>query len=479
MKRRVAAVTVLAFAGALVAGILGAFESSIPFPHAAHDRLFPVCDGCHAGIATGDMEAAYPRPADCAMCHDGVSLDAVAWDAPATRSGNIRFSHPAHVSALSRSPGDSMATCQACHASPGAARRMDVGAPRPELCISCHAHSAESHLDSAAACGTCHLPLAEAQAIPVGRVADFPRPEWHDTGDFLSGHGRPAASRPASCATCHARETCERCHANAERLPAIRELGRDSRVAELESTRSAFHPTPASHRAVSWRLVHGDSARRDAATCANCHTRPSCTSCHMGGAGVANAAVSSLPNPGRAGVRGVVVDRGRSGVHPASFARSHGIAASTGQMECAQCHSQQSCAGCHAGQESRAFHVANFVERHAADVFAGTSSCQSCHSTEVFCRDCHLKSGVASGTGMNAAFHTGQPMWILSHGQAARMGMQSCASCHRQSDCVRCHSALGGWGVSPHGPGFPADRLAARSATTCAACHAGTPGRSR
>jgi hypothetical protein len=74
---------------------------------------------------------------------------------------------------------------------------------------------------------------------------------------------------------------------------------------------------------------------------------------------------------------------------------------------------------------------------------------------------------------MNAAFHTGQSTWILSHGQAARTGMESCASCHRQNDCVRCHSASGGWGVNPHREGFQANALGARNSASCRWCHLG------
>jgi hypothetical protein len=80
---------------------------------------------------------------------------------------------------------------------------------------------------------------------------------------------------------------------------------------------------------------------------------------------------------------------------------------------------------------------------------------------------------------MNSAFHSGQPMWVLSHGTAARMGMEACASCHRQSDCVRCHSASGGWGVNPHGAGFEADARAARNSASCNWCHLTRPGGGR
>ena len=158
---------------------------------------------------------------------------------------------------------------------------------------------------------------------------------------------------------------------------------------------------------------------------------------------------------------------------PANIASRHGTLAATNGMNCAQCHSEQLCAGCHAGPDSRQFHAANFVERHAVDVFANTADCASCHNTERFCRDCHNRTGVAADGRMNAAFHTGKLNWVLSHGQAARTGMESCASCHRQNDCVRCHSASGGWGVNPHRSGFQASALAARNAASCRWCHLG------
>jgi hypothetical protein len=41
---------------------------------------------------------------------------------------------------------------------------------------------------------------------------------------------------------------------------------------------------------------------------------------------------------------------------------------------------------------------------------------------------------------------------------------------------MTCHSTIG-WGVNPHGPGFKADRLAGRGATTCLMCHLEVPRR--
>ncbi len=58
-------------------GFLGSRDSvrglqEQPFPHERHERLFPLCTGCHEGIPTGDRSEYYPDPATCAGCHDGV-----------------------------------------------------------------------------------------------------------------------------------------------------------------------------------------------------------------------------------------------------------------------------------------------------------------------------------------------------------------------------------------------------------------------
>jgi hypothetical protein len=257
-------------------------------------------------------------------------------------------------------------------------------------------------------------------------------------------------------------------------------LSPDSRVATLEHGRKPEYPLPESHRNAKWTTAHGKTASADGASCSNCHTQPSCTSCHLTAQGNAGKVIVTLPKPDAKTPLGTmrgVADTRVKGVHPPDFAVRHGAEAAAGTLQCTQCHSVKTCASCHTGMDSRAFHKPNFVERHAVEVFSGSGSCQSCHSTETFCRACHQQSGIASTSNMNSAFHTAQPMWILSHGQAARTGMESCASCHRQNDCVRCHSAVGGWRVNPHGPGFPAARLSQRNAASCRWCHTSNVGR--
>jgi hypothetical protein len=440
------------------------------FPHAAHERLFPVCESCHAGVAGGGAEPGFPQPAVCARCHDGARLARVSWQGAAPRPSMLSFTHALHDAASSRAAD--APTCQSCHALDDNGRRMTVGAASPERCVACHAHRARAHLADAVLCSRCHLPLADVPRLGANRIAAFPQPEWHRAPGFISSHGTMAAPADATCAVCHARETCERCHANADRLPLVQALRSDARVGALEAGRTALYPTPDSHALARWPGEHGKDARRNITACANCHTTPGCSRCHTS-SGRAAPTVQALPAPVPGGAQGVNPARMGTAVHGSDVKLEHGVLAASGRLDCAQCHAQSQCASCHAAADSRSFHPPNFAERHPVDVFSGRGQCQACHSTETFCRACHARAGVAAQN-MTASFHDGQPMWVLSHGQAARRGLEACASCHGQSDCVKCHSATGGWGVSPHGPGF-AGRSEPRSAASCRLCHRSAP----
>jgi hypothetical protein len=459
----------------LVAGgaLLASSRATQEFPHQAHEGLFPLCEGCHIGVVTGVQAELFPNPASCAECHDGVREDLVEWAPPGPRASNLRFFHPDH-SDLVELAGET-ATCRTCHAPDDPPIRMAIEAAPPDGCLRCHVHEAEAHLAPGAACAECHVPLVEAERLVSQQIAQFPVPESHQVPGFLSDHAPETPIDLASCGICHARNTCERCHVNADRVEAIVALERDERVAALEVGKAAEYPLPESHTAPGWSWDHGSTASLETARCSNCHTQPSCTECHMQAGPRTAEVIASLPAPVPYGAPGVDLTSAGEQVHPFDFADRHATFAATGALQCTECHSQQSCSDCHAATDSRDFHPANFMERHAMEVFAGGSSCQSCHSTEAFCRDCHVQVGVASEGRLNVAFHTAQPLWVLSHGQAARIGLESCASCHRQTDCLACHSTFLGRGVNPHGPGFNAEQMQARNRVTCRWCHLADP----
>lgn len=461
------------------------------FPHEKHARLFPVCTGCHSGVATGDTADFYPAPGLCVRCHDGKRERVVDWTGPHRRPTNLAFSHPAHVERTA-AQGLSVA-CESCHGLGKEPAHMAVAEATPEACIGCHAHQAPTHLAESAVCRTCHVPVASATALDTSAIAAFPRPASHKAADFLATHGSGigAAQAGARCAVCHARQSCERCHLNAAAIPAIAALQPDSRIATLVAGKPARYPEPASHRTGDWRLAHGRGARADIATCANCHSRAGCTTCHIGG--TTAGLIAALPAPRKGGPSGALAGRryaarepinpgsplsdaalhgaGGARVHPVDFATTHGTAAAAGEPKCSSCHEQAFCQKCHAAPARPGFHPPDFMARHGAQAFSSQTNCSTCHNREAFCKTCHENSRIAAGA-TTGPFHTRQPLWLLQHGQAARQGLESCASCHKQRDCLRCHSDIG-WGVNPHGPGFDADKMAARNQLVCARCHVG------
>ena len=477
-----------------------------PFPHERHARLFPTCSGCHAGEVTGDSSTVMPPVALCVRCHDGTTRRRVNYDAPTPRQDFLRFRHVAHAAQVEESARE----CASCHAARDGAPWMSVRRAPPESCQGCHTHRASAHLADDNRCTTCHIAIARSTTVTAVQLASLGKPPSHADARFLLQHGARARTDVARCATCHARESCVRCHVNAATVPAIRQLLPDERVASLMRGRAASYPTPEDHRADDWPNAHRQAALPDGERCATCHARSSCNACHIGSLG--RDVIRQLPD-GTSGAPGVQlvlpggrerplavsaaqvtttaviqwpqrITRGHSATgdttrrtvrpHPDGFARQHAASAASGRLSCEGCHTQRFCAECHAGESKRAFHVANFVVRHASDSYSRDLDCAGCHNTEVFCRGCHQAQGIASRGRTAGTYHNGQPVWLLQHGQAARQGLEGCATCHAQRDCMQCHSQRG-WGVSPHGEGFDPSRLGSRARAMCARCHLADP----
>ncbi|MCB9517839.1 MAG: cytochrome c3 family protein [Gemmatimonadales bacterium] len=269
--------------------IADARPSGPAFDHDEHVGLFPgSCTTCHLGAAE-EGSAIWPTAANCATCHDGTVEAVVEW-APPTSSPptNLRFAHASHR----RETRDSV-PCATCHQPDGPRGAVTRG--RAEDCVDCHEPGVPHLAATDRECARCHVPLAQAVALPEARIAAFPAPPSHDSAEFaFAGHGRLATAsrggrRPqpvsASCSTCHAREFCLLCHVNAPEVAAIQALAPDRRSLLLHAELEA----PASHGAATFVTAHGGAADRAGATCATCHTQPSCTACHV------------APAPGRCG----------------------------------------------------------------------------------------------------------------------------------------------------------------------------------
>lgn len=448
-------------------------EEQQAFPHEAHAGLFVFCTGCHEGVPYEDRATFYPDPALCVQCHDGVDLARVDWTPPpADDPDPVVFSHQQHDAITELA-------CERCHTQAGEPRMAIHQEVVEARCFTCHGHAAEDHYVDAD-CATCHTPAAET---PMGGrwLAALPYPADHLTGDFLrEAHGALADAEPARCATCHTQERCTSCHVNADHVPQIATI--PPAPGDLELPRFAAHYfTPPSHLVPGFLENHGDIASFQA--CATCHTRNDCAVCHT-----AELPASAVALPRARDVRapGVLLEPSLPPSHLlASFIERHGPMAAADPGVCTTCHTRTFCSDCHEASLVRVqlpqqiagprFHPPNYQARHSAEAYNRRLECAACHNTAAFCRDCHQEAGFQAVGRLGMGFHDAEPVWLLRHGQPARQALESCASCHVQSDCLQCHSQLGAFRVNPHGRDFDARRAWNRNPAICFACHVSAP----
>ncbi len=271
-------------------------------------------------------------------------------------------------------------------------------------------------------------------------------------GGVTSGVQADVYPQLSTCAACHDGSTAPK----VEWMPP-----KDARASSL-----AFSHTPHAFDCATCHLPGGSEdlaslAYPEPETCLSCHVPgvqhqqvEECGFCH------AKVVDFRLTQDGRL-----------PPFHGAGFSSNHGAAAAADQPECASCHAENTCTQCHAALGEPSFHPINFLASHSSEAFGRVSDCTSCHSTEAFCRECHVALGFQGKGELAGPFHSNQPLWILGHAQAARQDLESCSSCHRQTDCLRCHSASAGMRVSPHGPDFPSSSIADRNKAMCTACH--------
>jgi hypothetical protein len=440
------------------------------FDHAKHAKVFPSCVGCHAGAAQTGAPL-YPDAASCAWCHDGTLRRRVTYAPPAdSMRTNLRFSHVEHRRTSGHGPGAAPAPdCVACHAEP-AAPWMAVGPPLAARCLDCHGVRTAHLAAPDTACAKCHVALPEAQRLAAADVAKFPEPPSHRAPGFASGAGHGAAAKSgspvaASCAVCHARQFCLECHVDAPERAAIQALASDPRSAAIRVTLAA----PATHAGADFLRLHGAAARAPGATCATCHTRESCLTCHAATPQVAAAVPAAAPERGR----GAVVRRHQPPSHTPDFVRHHAPSAQTAAASCASCHSRADCLQCHRPDAGRAagYHPAGFLSGHPAAAYARQSSCSECHNAGQFCVSCHKTAGLVATGPLRSGYHDASRFFSAGHGVAARQSLETCVSCHAERDCLTCHSTVGGRRINPHGPGFDANRMRLKNPEVCTVCH--------
>ena len=442
------------------------------FDHWEHRALFPSCLSCHEGVIASGREL-WPEPTACNDCHDGIIEERVEWSPPAgPPRTNLRFTHGEHAEAVREAAGpDSTLVCESCHSVGG--DRMQVRLAVAQTCLDCH-QIQTAHLSAPdTSCATCHVTLAQAGRLTRKDVAEFPEPPSHKRSNFAFDlHGElaradgPREQVSAACATCHARDFCTECHVNAPEVPVIQALARDPR----STVHQAELKAPPSHHDPEFLFEHGPLARRDAASCATCHTQESCLACH----GEQTAGVQGLPAAGPGRGKGAPPRRRRPETHGLDFSEIHGPVASARPRSCEGCHVRPQCLDCHRPNPADpppGYHPAGFLTSHPASAYSRETTCSDCHNAGQFCADCHVTSGLSARGQLDAGYHDAKRFFLLGHGQAARQNLESCAACHAERDCLTCHSALSGRRFNPHGPGFDAATLRRKNSQVCTACH--------
>ncbi len=311
------------------------------------------------------------------------------------------FSHAKH---LARGTA-----CAACHPAAATSRSaVDNLIPTEAACRACHPIDRGDPAKVAtpvAACAGCHA--GWAPGVPVERVYITPAPLKFE-------HAQ------------HAQTACEGCHTT-------------MRQVDVATTR---------------QLPTMDS-------CLTCHKNGSeerhCTDCHLARLGGQIETHFEF---------GELVPQRMAG-HGMGFAQHHEQAAREVGATCTACHDRSECIDCHQGVvKPMDFHPGDYLSIHAMEARRGRPDCSACHRYESFCVGCHERSGLSSRvtTDFNAAdparaFHpvgwassTGGPN---RHAQEARRNISSCTSCHREEDCLTCHSAQkGALQASPHPAGW-------------------------
>jgi hypothetical protein len=245
----------------------------------------------------------------------------------------------------------------------------------------------------------------------------------------------------------------------------------------------------AAHAKTSCAHCHGDLSKVDLATRAHLPTMTSCLACHREGTQERRCADCHLAQLGGLietdHVHGTLVPKhtGLGDAHGPDFAKDHRQEAMQPDATCGACHDRSECVACHQGvARPLEFHPGNYLLTHAVEARRGKPDCSACHRAQSFCVGCHERSGLGTrppgefaGTGQ---FHP--PNWASAtgglHAREAKRNITACASCHREEDCLACHSAEPtSMRASPHPKGWRGSAkcraLDQKNRRMCLRCH--------
>ena len=129
-------------------------------------------------------------------------------------------------------------------------------------------------------------------------------------------------------------------------------------------------------------------------------------------------------------------------VHPAGWKHGHKFEAANVKA-CLPCHQPETfCSDCHAGDNILGnVHNLNYRFNHGLDAKSKEMECQSCHDFQTFCEPCHAEEGAIPLNHLNREWNP--QINTEPHAEAARLDIESCASCHSDnpSTCSQpgCH----------------------------------------
>lgn len=315
----------------------------ITFSHEKHSDQ--DCSGCHESIdkseALGTLNP-LPKEEKCLECHEdekkagNCKMCHADPEHPATyeqKAASLTFPHKTHFDM-------DVKDCNTCHAAKPEYKNPDPRQPMA-VCLQCHQDDYDK-----GDCTKCHVDLKK---YPLKPIAGFSH-----KGDWLKNHGKSAQASAQSCAACHDQTTCATCHAKTVPVPV--EVRFPEKVASDFIHRGDFLGR------------HAIEARSNEATCARCHAKQFCSSCHT----VQNITPAAI-NP-------------RS-PHPAGYAfpgpASHANEARRDINRCAACHDQgaaSNCVQCHkVGGIGGDPHPGNWGSRHDRKEIGGNAMCLYCH----------------------------------------------------------------------------------------------------
>jgi Cytochrome c7 and related cytochrome c len=309
------------------------------------------------------------------------------------------------------------------------------------------------HLARGVACAACHPTAATSQSA----VDNLIPTEIECRGCHAIDRAVPAkvATPVAACTGCH---------------PGWRP---DRPVERVYLTPPPLKFAHAAHAQAACESCHTGLRELDLATTRQLPTMTSCLRCHTSGTDERHCADCHLARLG-----GLIQTQfehgqlvpGRDGLgdqHGPGFAQDHKREARQIGATCTACHDRSECVACHQGVvKPMDFHPGDYVHTHAIDARRGRPDCSACHRAESFCVACHERAGL--GTRADSQFDPRDPSKLFHpagwaspgigpnlHAREARRNVTACASCHREEDCLACHSAEpGGVRASPHPPSW-------------------------